>query len=168
MNLKIFAAWFKQIFIADTTMYRLFFAHENMKNLPTKIAEQFQYCPKQPDLPRHFIWIAAWSTLYVYFWPQQQFALHRWIIKFFMKPQKCMNSNAECSVSSSTALSLCASQTNFSAKCEGDKMFNQAKKNNSSDNFVLSSFPSKYANRFWRGFYTKGQLISKTNFKVFI
>ena len=65
-----------------------------------------------------------------------------------------MNSKAACSVSKSTALSLCASQTKFSAKCGGDKMFNQAKKNNSSDNFVLSSFPSKYANRFWRGFYT--------------
>ena len=84
-----------------------------------------------------------------------------------MKPQKCMNSNSACSVSSSTALSLCASQTKFSAKCGGDKMFNQAKKNNSSDNFVLSSFPSKYANRFWRGFqnWVVDLWLKRTRFK---
>ena len=69
-----------------------------------------------------------------------------------MKTPEVYDCKAACSVSKSTALSLCASQTKFSAKCGGDKMFNQAKKNNSSDNFVLSSFPSKYANRFWKGF----------------
>ena len=46
-------------------------------------------------------------------------------------------------------------------------MFNQAKKNNSSDNFVLSSFPSKYANRFWRGFqnWVVDLWLKRTRFK---
>ena len=79
---------------------------------------------------------------------------NKFILSRIMKTPEVYDCKAACSVSSSTALSLCASQTKFSAKCGGDKMFNQAKKNNSSDNFVLSSFPSKYANRFWSGFHT--------------
>ena len=50
------------------------FAHENLKETPSKVTQntftwQFQYCPKQPGLPRHkkgLVSFELFGALYIF------------------------------------------------------------------------------------------------------